>query len=79
MNGEDDQSYQRHIKCLKSEWGKRQPNVTFVQQLMNLTYPQRRHWILEQPRAGVDVLELFPCLSSSEQVWSFSIVTASVS
>ena len=40
QDGEDEWLYERHVKSLKVEWSKRNPNSVFVEQLMNLTYPQ---------------------------------------
>jgi hypothetical protein len=54
--GEDKFSYMRHIKSIKTEWGKRKPNTEFIHQLMRITYPQRRKQILEQPHTASDIL-----------------------
>ena len=70
-DGEDELSYQRHVKSMKAEWAKRHPNSSFVEQLMKLTYPQRRQWILAEPRVASVILEECPFLESFEHVSLF--------
>ena len=68
-DGEDDISYQRHVKSLKAEWLKRRPNEDFVQQLMKLSYPHRRQWILSKPHLANDIFTECPFLATMEHVW----------
>ena len=67
-DGEDEVSYKRHLMSLKAEWSKRHPNEQFVDQLMKLTFAQRRQWILTEPRLASMIFEECPFLSSLKHV-----------
>ena len=63
-DGEDEVSYKRHLMSLKAEWSKRHPNEQFVDQLMKLTFAQRRQWILTEPRLASTIFEVSISLKS---------------
>ena len=46
--GEDETSFERHNRVLKSEYSKSNPNRHTVQELMNITFSMRRRDILSQ-------------------------------
>ena len=66
--GEDDVSYERHVRCMKAEFSKRRANGAFVAQLMKLSYGHRRSWILAEARDAQAILEQCPFLTAKEHV-----------
>lgn len=65
---EDDASYARHIKRLQLEAKKPSPDKQVIATLMHLTYPLRRHEILEKPKPIVEILKVYAPLKKVEQV-----------
>ena len=62
--GEDDVSFQRHNRVLKSEYAKTRPNKKIVTELMTLTFPMRRTEILNNPCDINQLLEKYPFLQT---------------
>lgn len=66
---EDEASYARHIKRLQLEGKKLSPDKHVIATLMDVTYPWRRHEILEKPKQIIEVLKFYPPLKNIEQVY----------
>lgn len=62
--GEDDVSFQRHNRVLKTEYVKSHPNMHLVSELMNLTFAMRRADILNNPCDVNTILEKYPSLQT---------------
>ena len=65
---EDDASYTRHLKRLQLEGKRQSPDKHVVATLMDVTYPLRRHEILEKPKRIAEVLKVYPPLKNIKQV-----------
>lgn len=66
--GEDDVSYERHLKQLQGEFSKKKRNPQIVKELMEKTFVQRRTEILEKSYTLVQLFERFPFLQELEHV-----------
>ena len=66
--GEDDVSFERHNRVLKSEWTKSNRNALMVEQLMERTFPMRRRGILEAPADVQTIFDHYPFLQDPTQV-----------
>ena len=62
--GEDDVSFQRHNRVLKTEYTKAHHNMHLVSELMNLTFAMRRFDILNNPCDINGILEKYPFLQT---------------
>ena len=68
-DGEDDTSFDRHNRVLKTEYSKPSKNVTNVKQLMKITYPMRRREILSNGHSkDYNPVELYPFLQDPKHV-----------
>ena len=67
---EDDASYTRHLKRLQLEGKKPSPDKHVVTTLMDVTYPLRRHEILEKPKR---IPKIYPPLKNIEQVHMYTM------
>ena len=67
--GEDEVSFERHNRVLKSEWSKSSRNALMVEQLMDRTFPIRRRSILETPTNVLTTFKQYPFLQDPTQVW----------
>ena len=70
---EDDASYTRHLKRLQLEGKKPSPDKHVVTTLMDVTYPLRRHEILEKPKRIAEMLKIYPPLKNIEQVHIYTM------
>ena len=73
-SGEDETSFERHNRVLKSEYTKTNPNIHTVQELMKLTFPMRRRDILSQGHT-YDPLKKYPYLQQPGHV-SYNVILA---
>lgn len=65
---EDDASQMMHRKTMKSEFLKRNVNIRLIETLMELTFSDRRHFIVNQS-PPIEALKLeYPCLFDTYQV-----------
>ena len=67
-DGEDDVSYQRHIKVMVAEYKKSKPNESIVAQLMEVTFKRRRHEVVNKAPLLRDLLDTFPSFHHYSQV-----------
>ena len=67
--GEDEMSFQRHIKVLQSENAKVHPNQHIVNELMEKTFTHRRDDILHNVYDISTLLNKYPFLSRVDQVY----------
>ena len=67
-DGEDDVSYQRHIKVIAAEYKKTKPNESIVAELMKITFKRRRHEIVHKAPLLRDLLDTFPSFHHYSQV-----------
>jgi hypothetical protein len=70
-DGEDETSYRRHVGSMVAEFKKRSPNQQFVEQLMKITFTQRRQTILNCPQTAAQILSECPFLSVFDDVCHF--------
>ncbi len=65
-----EQEYMEAVSEIKSEWkkAKKNRNQTGVKDLMEVTFATRRKWISSERPLVTDVVENFPCLSSTKVV-----------
>ena len=66
--GEDENSFSRHNQKLKKEYKKRHPNMTLVDELMDVSFSMRRRDLLDNPCDITTVFANYPCLQNPEQV-----------
>ena len=59
-DGEDNVSYQHHIKVMAAEYKKSKPNESIVNELMKVTFKQQRHENLHKAPLLKDLLDTFP-------------------
>ena len=67
-NGENSTTYRDHIKKMKIEMAKQNANKSLITNIMELTYPQRRRYILSKNMKEEEILNDFPCLRMPVQV-----------
>ena len=65
--GEDETSFERHNRVLKTEYNKANPNVSTVKELMKVTFPMRRQDILSHGHT-YDPLQKYPYLQQPSHV-----------
>lgn len=69
VDGEDNFSFAQHNKLLKTEFGKSKPNNSIISEIMDLSFPMRRHDIISNCYLGVKSLfGQYPFLQTFEQV-----------
>lgn len=66
--GEDEQSYQRHLKLLQDLYRKKNVNMDSVSHLMEKTFALRRASVMTDPQPLVSTLMEHPFLRSVDQV-----------
>lgn len=66
--GEDEASQSRHLKVLKVELKKVNPNKRIVKELMKRTFTFRRKEIVEGMGSVQDILSAYPALKFPEEV-----------
>lgn len=66
--GEDETSFNRHVKVLKNEKVKSHPNMQVVEDLMEKTFFMRRSDITNNARDILAILNEYPFLSVEDQV-----------
>ena len=71
--GEDDVSFERHLKQLQAEFSKARRNPQIVSDLMLTTYSHRRVEILGQAYCLTKLFERFPFLQELDHVSTQSI------
>ena len=67
-DGEDDVSYQHHIKVMAAEYKKSKPNESIVAELMEVTFKRRRHEVVRKAPLLRDLLDTFPSFQHYSQV-----------
>lgn len=66
--GEDTVSYQRHIRALQVEFKKTRRNMSVVNELMTITFPFRRKFLMEGVHELKTIFEKFPFLQLADEV-----------
>lgn len=66
--GEDQVSFGRHNKILKTEFKKSRRNEQVVSDLMDRTFPMRRKAVVEKCKDLSDLYKQFPFLQEANQV-----------
>ena len=72
-DGEDDVSYQRHIKVMAAEYNKSKPNESIVDELMKVTFKQWRNEVVYKAPLLKDLLATFPSFHHYSQVYFYKI------
>ena len=62
--GEDEHSFERHNRVLKSQYSKSHPNQQIVTELMRITFAMRRTDILNCPCDVKTIFEKYPFLQT---------------
>ena len=63
--GEDDISIKRHQAAMRDELSKRKPDQNRLDRFMDLTFADRREFIVKQSPLVADIKEVFPVLLAS--------------
>ena len=71
-DSETEESIQTHILSLKQEWKRRDPDKRKVNTLMNLTFADRRAFIVKQAPDLSEVLAEYPVLTNTDEVSKIS-------
>ena len=66
--GEDEASQQRHLRMLKSEMKKVNPNKQIYRELMKKTFPTRRKAVVEGLGTVKEILDTYPALRFPDEV-----------
>ena len=64
----DEVTYERHLLTLKKELEKPKPKQDVVLELMQVTFPHRRRYILDEAASVRDILHKFPALKMPDVV-----------
>ena len=68
-DGEDDVSYQCHIKVMAAEYKKSKSNESIVDELMKVTFKQRKNDVVNKGLLLKDLLATFPSFHHYSQVY----------
>ena len=66
--GEDDTSIEKQKTNMKTEFKRKVKDYQLIEKLMQITYADRRKWIVLHTPSLNDIQEQYPCLFSNDQV-----------
>lgn len=64
----DLENYQRNVTKIQKQWLSKNPDKRQVKILMDLTFQLRRQWIKNEVKSVKAILDMFPCLKSTQVV-----------
>ena len=68
QSADDEESYKRSIKLMKTELAKSNPTTSTLVHLMNCTFTRRQEWMRGNALSIEEILEVFPLLRRAKYV-----------
>lgn len=67
------ENYQRNVTKIQKQWLSKNPDKRQVKILMDLTFQLRRQWIKNEVKSVKAILDMYPCLKSTQVVKTLKI------